>query len=130
MATEKHLEFLQSAIGRMAGNSFQMKAWSVAIASATVGFAAAKDSNPRVAVLAVAPILAFWALDGYYLALEKLFRAKYDAVKPMAASDFDMTPGALDLPAFLSGCFRPAVALLHGPMIVLVWMVTLTGVLR
>ena len=29
----KHLEFIQSIIARLAGNSFQMKGWNVALAS-------------------------------------------------------------------------------------------------
>jgi hypothetical protein len=127
MPSEKHLEFLQAAITRMAGNSFQMKAWSVAVASATVAFAAAKDSNPRVAVLGVVPIIAFWALDAYYLALERLFRAKYDAVRVLpAASDFDMSPGVVTATLGLQAVLRPAVWLLHLPMVALVGLVTLS----
>lgn len=130
MASEKHLEFLQAAVTRMAGNSFQMKAWSVAVASATVAFAAAKDSNPRVAVLGVVPIVAFWALDAYYLALEKLFRDKYDAVRGLPApSDFDMSPGAVTAALVLEFVVRPAVWALHFPMVVLVLLVALKGCL-
>lgn len=128
MASEKHLDFLQAAITRMAGHSFQMKAWSVAVASATVAFAAAKDSNPRVAVLGVVPIVAFWALDAYYLALEGLFRTKYDSVRVLATpSDFDLSPGAVTAPLVLKAGLRPAVWVLHLPMIVLVGLVTLKG---
>jgi len=59
----KHLEFIQSIIARLAGNSFQMKGWNVALATAAIGFAVAKDSRPTLAVLAVVPALAFWFLD-------------------------------------------------------------------
>lgn len=37
MPSLKHLDFLQSAIGRMGRNSFQMKSWNVALASAVIG---------------------------------------------------------------------------------------------
>ena len=128
MASEKHLDFLQAAITRMAGNSFQMKAWSVAVASATVAIAAAKDSNPRAAVLGVVPIVAFWALDAYYLALEGLFRTKYDNVRVLdTPSDFDMSPGAVTVALVLEAGVRPAVWVLHLPMVVLVGLVALKG---
>jgi hypothetical protein len=128
MASEKHLDFLQAAITRMAGNSFQTKAWSVAVASATVAFAAAKDSDPRAAVLGVVPIIAFWALDAYYLALERLFRDKYNSVRMLATpSDFDMSPGPVTAALVLKAGVRPAVWVLHLPMVVLVGLVTLKG---
>ena len=60
MPNEKHLEFIQGAIARMAGNSFQMKSWNVALATAAIGFAVAKDSHPKAAVLAILPALTFW----------------------------------------------------------------------
>ena len=34
---EKHLEFVQSAINRMASNSFLLKAWSVTLVGALLG---------------------------------------------------------------------------------------------
>jgi hypothetical protein len=49
-----------------------MKGWNVALASAVIGIAASKDSHPSIAVLAVVPSCAFWALDAYYLALERV----------------------------------------------------------
>jgi hypothetical protein len=55
MPSLKHPDFLQSAIGRMGRNSFQMKSWNVALASAVIGLAAAKDSHPRRAALAFVP---------------------------------------------------------------------------
>ena len=123
MPSEKHLEFIQSAIGRMAGNSFQMKAWNVALASAVIGFAVAKDSRPAGAVLAVAPSLAFWVLDAYYLQLEGAFRTLYDQAVAGTAPSYSMhtrSNGLLWIRAF----FRPSVALIHAPMVAVIFKVT------
>jgi hypothetical protein len=125
----KHLEFIQGIISRLAGNSFQMKGWNVALATAAVGFAAAKDSRPTLAVLAVVPALAFWFLDAYYLALESLYRDLYK--KAIAAEpSFALDAGTVGFMKWLTAAFRPSVALLHAPMIVVVLLVTLTGIFR
>jgi len=76
----KHLEFIQSAISRIAANSFLLKGWSVTLAAALVALAA-KDADLRFAVIALFPALIFWGLDAYYLRLERLFRALYDDVR-------------------------------------------------
>ena len=71
----KWLEMLEAVITRMADNQFKLRAWGVGLGSAIIGFAA-KDNNPRVALLALLPALTFWLLDAYYLALEEKFRDK------------------------------------------------------
>ena len=43
---QKHLEMLQAAIARLAGNSFAIKGWAVALVAVLGGFAA-KDADPR-----------------------------------------------------------------------------------
>jgi hypothetical protein len=55
----KPLEFIQAIIARMAGNSTQMKTWNVALATAAIGFVAAKDSKPGAAIYALVPALHF-----------------------------------------------------------------------
>ncbi len=89
-ADPKHLEFIQAITKRLASNSFQMKAWNVALATAAVGFAASKDSHPPAAVLAVVPSIAFWFLDAYYLGLERLYRDLYEAVIAGQKAAFDL----------------------------------------
>src|SRR5579872_7393748 len=92
MPSEKHLEFIQAAISRMGGNSFQMKSWNVALATAAIGFAAAKDSHPRAAMLALVPSFVFWLLDAYYLGLERAFRVLYDQAVDGTATSYSMKP--------------------------------------
>src|ERR1700679_3011523 len=75
----KHLEIVQTVISRMAQNSFQLKGWSVTVATVIVGFAA-KDSSPGLATLALFPAASFWFLDAYYLRRERLYRKLFEAI--------------------------------------------------
>lgn len=108
----KHLELLQNAITRMASNSFVIKGWSVTLATALFGFSA-KESEPRLALLALFPILAFWGLDAYYLGLERRFRKLYTDAARAAATDFAMTPEDLGLRGWIEAVWRPAVRWLY-----------------
>src|SRR6266436_8960138 len=69
----KYLEFIQAAISRMAANSFLIKGWSVTLGTAVLGFSL-KENNWAMALVALIPASSFWALDAYYLGLERLFR--------------------------------------------------------
>lgn len=78
----KHLELIQSAVNRLAGNSFQMKGWMLTIVSALLGFFA-ESGNPKFVLVAILPVLVFWGLDSYYLQQERKFRGIYnDVVTP------------------------------------------------
>ncbi len=76
----KHMEMIQAVVGRLAGNSFLVKGWSITVTGVFLGFALDRD-NSGLAVAAILPILIFWALDAYYLRSERLFRALYDRVR-------------------------------------------------
>jgi hypothetical protein len=125
-----HLEMIQAVITRMAGNSFQMKGWSVALASAVTGFAASKESHLSVAAFTLVPAGAFWALDAYYLALERLYRALYNKAVTQDPPTYLMNVGPVSPGLWASMLSRPAVAGIHIPMIVVIALVSLTGVLR
>lgn len=89
----KHLEFIQSVIARMNLNSFLLKGWSVTLLA---GILAVETVHPHPALVVVGglPVILFWALDGYYLHVERMYRRRYDAVrlKDNDETDFDMTP--------------------------------------
>jgi len=74
---QTHLSIVQNVIQRMASNSSQCKAWSIAIVSAILVIVADK-SKPDYACIALLPTILFLLLDIYYLALEKGFRARYN----------------------------------------------------
>ena len=123
VASDKHLEFIQSAISRMASNSFQMKSWNVALATAAIGFAVAKDSHPKAAMLALIPSFVFWVLDAYYLLIERAFRNLFEEAVKGTATAYSMkiqTTAYMALIAFI----RPSVSLIHLTMMGVIYAVT------
>lgn len=78
IAVQAHLQILQGVIQRMASNSTSCKAWCITIVSAILVLIADKG-KPELAWLALLPSFLFLALDAYYLALERAFRASYKA---------------------------------------------------
>lgn len=88
--TLKHLEMIQNVINRLANSSFFLKGWTVIFVAAVLGFAT-KDSNPMYVWLAAIPTLSFWALDGFYLNQERLYRRLYDAVRQTEEDEIDFS---------------------------------------
>lgn len=77
-SVQTHLGILQRVIDRMASNSNSSKAWCITIVSAILVIVADK-SKPDFAFLALFPTFLFFALDTYYLVLEKGFRKSYNS---------------------------------------------------
>ncbi len=86
----KHLEFLQGAINRMAGNLFLLKGWTISLIAALFALSA-KDSNRSYILIAYFPALIFWILDGYFLSQERCFRALYDHVRTLDEDKIDFS---------------------------------------
>jgi uncharacterized membrane protein len=86
----KHLEFVQAAVNRMAGNLFLLKGWSITLIAALFALAA-KDANKSYVLIAYFPLLIFWCLDGYFLSQERRFRALFDHVRTMNEADIDFS---------------------------------------
>lgn len=86
----KHLEFLQAAINRMAGNLFLLKGWTVTLIAALFAIAA-KDANIVFFAVAFVPLFIFWGLDAFFLAQERRFRALYDDVRKRDEEDVDFS---------------------------------------
>jgi hypothetical protein len=84
----KHLEFIQSTVGRMASNLFLLKGWTITLVAALFALAA-RDSERVYFLIAYLPTLMFWALDGYFLSQERRFRALYDHVRGLDESQID-----------------------------------------
>lgn len=126
----KHLEFIQNAITRMAGNSFLLKGWTVTIAAALFALAA-KDSNRRFAVLALFTTLTFWGLDAFYLRQERLFRRLYDELRKLSdekyekADPFSMSTAkhSREVVSWLRTLWAPTIVGLHGVILAAVIMV-------
>ena len=72
----EEVKIVQDIIKRMAGNSFNVKTWTITLIVATLLF---KGNNNHV-FIAFIPLIAFWFLDSYYLQQERLFRKVHDWV--------------------------------------------------
>jgi hypothetical protein len=73
----KYLEMIQKILGRLARNSFQIKAWAATIFTATIVLTYS-IINTLIFIVLIAVISLFWALDSYYLKQERLFIKLYE----------------------------------------------------
>ena len=97
-ATHAYIAMLQGNITRMASNSANCKSICVAIIAALC--AVTELSGCRLFGASIFPIAIFCYLDVKYLALEKVYRDKYNMVIAQAKNEilsidlmFDMNPG-------------------------------------
>lgn len=86
----QHLQMIQSVITRMASNSFSLKGWAVTLVAAIFALTWANISR-NFLLIALIPIFAFWALDAYYLNLERKNRKLYDKVRKMDEAEIDFS---------------------------------------
>lgn len=78
-SNHKHLEFIQAVINRMSGYLFLIRGWCVTLIAGLFALAA-KDTNKAYILVAYLPLVPFWMLDGYYLSVERCYRALYNSV--------------------------------------------------
>jgi len=90
-AKHKHLDFIQAAINRMAGNSFLLKGWSITLIVAIFALASGRESKVFLVLISLLPALMFWGLDGFFLHQERLFRALYDKVRLLSENEIDFS---------------------------------------
>lgn len=86
----KHLEFIQGAINRMAGNLFFLRGWTITIIVALFAFFA-KETSINFIFVVYFPVIIFWILDGYFLSQERLFRALYNHVRKLDEKEIDFS---------------------------------------
>jgi hypothetical protein len=114
MADAQYLGFIQTIIGRLAGNSFLLKGWTVTLVAGLSAFAKS-DSKPSFAWIAVFVVAVFSVLDAYYLALEHAYRNLYDkAARQVAGGEWTLKADKVRLRDIARALVRPAVFLLHG----------------
>lgn len=87
----KHLEMIQGVITRMANNSFKLKGWTITLVVATFAFIGKDIVDRKFILVLYLPIIAFWALDSYYLQQERLFRSLYEYVRKLDENDIDFS---------------------------------------
>lgn len=93
---KNHLDYVASTVARLASNSFQLKGWSVTLASALIALGAATD---REAVLAIStlPAISFWLLDSYYVHQERRFRAVWNHIRSASPATLKAEPYSMSL---------------------------------
>ena len=92
----KHLEMIESIIERMGSNSFQLKGWAVTLVS-IIGALAARETDRRFFLLDFIPLIAFWAIDAFYLQSERKYKELYKQVRAKKEEEigFDMDTHAI-----------------------------------
>jgi len=116
----KHLEFIQSVITRLAGNSFLVRGWSVTLIAALFALAAKDPKQPDFVILGYFPCFLFAILDALYLSLERKFRALFKRAAEGKVTCFDMTPVDEANNGWLATFFSPTVLIFHGAIALLI----------
>lgn len=124
----KHLDMLQSVIGRLGTNGFVIKGWAITVTAAFFGFAVSQR-DWRLAAANVIPTILFWFLDAYFLRAERLFRSLFDRVRTANRTDpffMDATgaefvaslgEGERQVASLPSTAWRPTLRLLYGGIV-------------
>jgi len=99
----KHLEFIQGAINRMAGNLFFLRGWTITLITALLALFIKGTNSDYVSIIYFL-IIIFWILDGYFLAQERLFRALYDHVRTLDEKDIDFSMNTSERPIVVFCC--------------------------
>lgn len=73
----KEIDLIESAIERMARNSFVIKGWSLSLLALVATLS--KLSISMTVMIILIPIFGFWWLDSFYLRLERAFRKVYES---------------------------------------------------
>jgi hypothetical protein len=89
-AKVKHLEFIQAAINRMAGNSFLLKGWTVTLTGGLLALTF-KQIDRHYLYISLAVLSLFWFLDSYYLSRERRFVALFNSVRITNEANIDFS---------------------------------------
>ena len=76
----QYLQAIQQTIGRMSTNSAIFKGFAAAVTSGII-MPSYEGMNIWLLVLSFTPTIAFFALDVYYLSLERRFRYLYEQIR-------------------------------------------------
>lgn len=121
---QKHLEFIQAVINRMANTSFLLKGWTLSIIAGLFALNYKDPQSTPVIILGFISIIIFWLLDGYFIKQERLFRSLYDEVRQKTEQqiNFSMHTGHLvgDCNTLFQSVFSVLLALFYFPLLVFI----------
>jgi len=102
---QKHLEFIQTTIGRMATNSFIIKGWLITLVVILFTLLSTKINNDYIFVSFI-PVLMFWILDGFFISRERSFRSLYNHVRKLKVDEVDFLMDISDFKKGKNNWFR------------------------
>lgn len=76
----EHLKLLQAVIDRIGRNAFATRAAAATVVGALAAVTLAVDA-PTIAGFGSLPVALLWAIDGYYIRIERQFRARFDRAR-------------------------------------------------
>ena len=123
----KHLEMLQAVINRMASNSFVFKGWAITLITGISAFAT-QGSNNKLLLVAFFATLLLWAVDAYYLSLERCYRALYKIVANKNAKQIDFIMSLKDhgiVSSWFSALIAPVLLGFYGSVSLLIIIVVI-----
>lgn len=86
----KHLEFIQGVAARMGGNLFYLRGWSITLIGGLLALLSQQGNKDEVSLILLAGVVAvFWFYDGYFLSLERKYRALYNKVRQQPADEIN-----------------------------------------
>lgn len=117
-----HLEFIQGVINRLSSNTFLFKGWSITIIGAVFTAMIATNNNDFLWLI-LGVVLMFWAIDAYYLMLERGYRKLYKQVAETSSEkiDYGMNIGQfIKFSAWLEALRRPVLLLFYGVILMII----------
>ena len=125
----KHLEMIQGVINRMAGNLFVLKGWGVTLIVALLALVA-KESEGIYVLIAFCPLIIFWILDGYFLSMERCYRALYNNVIAKREEEIDFSMNISKFAkeqknTWLKSMFSKTLFIFYGTLIILLIIISL-----
>ncbi len=119
---QKHLEFIQGAIGRMAGNLFFLRGWTITLIAALLALFIKGSNSSYIIYFLIVLILVFWILDGYFLSQERLFRDLYNHVRKLKEEEIDFSMDASEYKKYkkntlMYSMFSPTLLVFYLPLI-------------
>lgn len=88
---QKHLEFIQNIITRMAGNLFFLRGWTITLIGALLALFSKNSSPYYVFYFLIVIVFIFWILDGYFLSQERSYRDLYNHVRKLKEEEIDFS---------------------------------------
>ena len=87
----KHLELIQGVITRMAGNLFYLRGWVITLVAGVLALLSQISGDVLPFLLVILVMVISWIYDGYFLALERMYRDLYEKVRKLNPEKVDFS---------------------------------------